>query len=196
MDLPLTFEPAKTVRAYNIIDFKDKSKGEEIPGWVSLWLTSGNRGLETEKDFQGRFVFVYSNEGNNFRALELLNDNFAPRQDFPRLAAARIEARFSDGVSYPDIEYGAFFEELIRAASDAAWTGAVRLDDFWVRKKYQPTEEDETESWEFLILLTIEKSRFTSQLESVFEMIAPDPAPSELQIAAANRVKDHFFEGF
>ena len=196
LNSPSPYEPVKTARAYTIIDFKNKTMGAPIPEWASLWLALGNRGVEAKNGFPGSFVFVYSSEGNNFRALELLKDNFAPLQDFPRLAAARIEARFSDGISYPDAEYGAFFEDLIRTASDAIWTGAIRVDDFWVQKKYQPSEEGETESWEFLILVTIEKSRFTSQLESVFEKVTPDPAPSELQIAAANRVKDHFFEGF
>ena len=196
LNIPPPPEPVITARVYTVMDFKDKSEGGFIPEWASLWLAQGNRGVETEKDFQGRFVFVYSNEGNNFRALELLNENFTPGQDFPRLAAARIEARFSDGVSYPDVEYGAFFEDLIRAASDTIWTGAVRVDDFWVRKKYQPSEEGETESWELLILVTIEKLRFTSQLEDIFQKIAPNPAPTMEQIAAANSVKEHFYEGF
>ena len=208
-NLPLPSEPAKTVRAYSIMDFKNKAKGEAIPEWVSLYLAQGNHGVETESVFRNRFVFVYSNEGNNFRALELLSENFSTRQDFPRLAAARIEARFSTGVPYPDIEYGAFFEALIRTASDAVWTGAARTDDFWLLKKYQSggepstreqgevsTVEDETENWELLILVTIEKSRFNSQLESIFQKITPDPQPSEEQIAAANGVKENFFEGF
>jgi len=194
--LPLPSEPVKDARVYSIVDFKDKTEGGFIPEWASLWLSSGNREVEAKNDFHDRFVFVYSNEGNNFRALELLMDNFTPGQDFPRLAATRIEARFSVGVPYPDVEYGAFYEDLIRTASDEPWAGVIQVDDFWVKKKYQSTEEGEAESWEFLILLTIEKYRFTSQMEYIFQKIVPDPTPSELQIAAANNVKEHFYEGF
>ena len=197
INLPPQYESVKSARAFTIVDFKNKTTGGVIPEWVNLWLSSGNRGVEAKSDFRGSFVFVYSNEGNNFRALELWNDNFTPGQDFPRLAASRIEARFSAGVSYPDYTYGNFFEALIRTASDEPWTGAIRTEDSWILKKYLPDEEEgETESWEFLILLTIEKPSFTSQLESVFQKVQPDPAPSEEQIAAANNVKEHFFEGF
>jgi hypothetical protein len=70
-------------------------------------------------------------------------------------------------------------------------------DDFWIRKKYIANEtEGEQENWEFLILVTIEKSLFSSQLERIFENIKPVPPPNVNQIAAANRVKEQFFENF
>jgi hypothetical protein len=169
--------------------------GEAIPEWVNIYFNSGLREVETLKTYQGSYVFVHKNEGNNFNALQLWKDNFSAELDFPRLAAARIEARFS--VPYPDEEYGAFYEALIRAASDASWTGAVRGDDFWVRKRYPPNEtEDEQESWEFLVLVTIEKSLFSSQLEKIFKNINPLPPPDGKQIAAFNQVKEQFFEKF
>jgi hypothetical protein len=42
----------------------------------------------------------------------------------------------------------------------------------------------------------MEKSRFSSQLETVFEKIEPIPPPDENQLAAVSRVKDTFFERF
>jgi hypothetical protein len=194
-ELPVIPEETKTPRTFTIIDYKNKTGGEAIPEWVNLYFNSGLREVEALKTYQGSYVFVYRNEGNNFNALQLWKDNFSAELDFPRLAAARIEARFS--VPYPDEEYGSFYEGLIRAASDASWTGAVMEDDFWVRKRYPPSEEEgEQENWEFLVLVTIEKSRFSSQLEKVFENINPLPPPNANQIAAANLVKERFFEKF
>jgi hypothetical protein len=196
-ELPPIPEEIKTPRTFTIIDYKNKSGGEALPEWVNLYLDSGLRKVESLNAYQDSYAFVYRNEGNNFSALQLWKDNFSAELDFPRLAAARIEARFSSAVPYPDEEYGAFYAELIRAASDASWSGAAKGDDFWVRKKYPPSDaENEQESWEFLILVTMEKSRFSSQLETIFKNINPNPPPNENQIAAANRVKDHFFERF
>jgi hypothetical protein len=194
-ELPLIPEETKTARTFTIIDFKNKTTGYVIPEWVNVYFDSGLRGVEALRTYQGSYVFVHRNEGNSFNALQLWKDNFSVNLDFPRIAAARIEARFS--VPYPYEEYGAFYEELIRAASDASWTGAITKDDFWARKRYTANEtEAEQENWEFLILVTIEKSLFSSQLEKIFESITPVPPPDKNQIAAINRVKAQFFESF
>jgi hypothetical protein len=196
-ELPTIPEEAKIPRTFTILDYKNKSIGGTVPEWVNSYHDSGLRGVEALKAYQDSYVFIHKNEGNNFNALQLWKDNFSAELDFPRMAATRIEARFSAAVPYPDEEYGTFYEELVRAASDASWTGAAIKDDFWIRKKYNPNEtEDEQETWEFLIFVTIEKSGFTSQLETIFEKINPIPPPSENQIAAANRVKEQFFEKF
>jgi hypothetical protein len=194
-ELPVIPEEKKAPRTFTIIDYKNKNSGEVIPEWVNLYFDSGLREVEALKAYQDSYAFVHRNEGNNFNALQLWKDNFSAELDFPRVAAARIEARFS--VPYPDEEYGSFYEELIRAASDASWAGAITKDDFWIYKRDPPNEtESERESWEFLILVTMEKSRFSSQLKTVFEKINPIPPPTENQIAAANRVKEQFFEKF
>ena len=195
--LPEIPEETKKPIIFTIIDYKNKSIGEAVPEWVNLYLDSGLREVEALKTYQGSYVFVHRNEGNNFNALQLWKDNFSVELDFPRLAATRIEARFSASVPYPDDEYGAFYEALIRAASDASWTGAKTEDDFWIRKRYPANEtESEQENLEFLVLVTIEKSLFSSQLEKIFENIKPIPPPDKNQIAAINQVKERFYEKF
>jgi len=196
-ELPEIPEETKTSRTFTIIDYKNKTTGEAIPDWVNIYLNYSLREVEALRTYQGSYAFVHKNEGNNFNALQLWKDNFSVELDFPRLAAARIEARFSANVPYPDDEYGAFYEALIRAASDASWTGATTKDDFWIRKRYPANETDgEHENLEFFVLVTIEKSRFSSQLEKIFESINPIPPPDKNQIAAINQVKERFYEKF
>ena len=174
-----------------------------MPPWVVLWLEKGNSEVETQDVFKDRFVFVARNEGNTFEALSRWTDSFSQELDFPRLAAERIGERFLHGVAFPDNEYGSFFEAIIRAASDAVWTGVQREDDFWLHRKYILTEEGSpgrnrqgTESWEFLILVSIEKTIFASQLDTLFQNLKPSPVPTKEQINTANRVKTRFYEGF
>ena len=185
------------VPSYTIMDYKYKTDGRNMPEWVSFYFEGGLRKVESLGAYEGCYVFISRSEGNSFNALNHWKDGFSPELDFPRLAAARIETRFSAAVPYPDEEYGSFFEALIRTASDAPWTGAVREDDFWVRLKISSgDDEPEIETWGFLILVTIEKTLFASQLNALFQNIKPNPQPSRNQITAANRVKDRFFEGF
>ena len=219
---PVAPDAAQRTAAYTITDYKNKAGGGAIPGWVRFWLDSAERGVENLDAYRDRYAFVARNEANNFNALNLWKDGFSAELDFPRLAAARIEARFSSAVPNPDASYGAFFEALIRAASDFPWTGAVRVDDFWILRRFDPDEgpsgyagEDsitesvasdgsiasggsvrETENWEMLILVTIERFIFESQLDRVFQSVNPEPPPSRDQRAVINRVKDRFFDGF
>jgi len=162
--------------------------------------------VEAMYAYQDRFVFISRSEGTNFNALAQWVEWFSPELDFPRLAAARIEARFLSGVSNPDNAYGSFFEALIRAASDAPWTGAVKEDHFWMRREFLPDEDELAdlgeasswieEDWKFLILVTMEKTLFSSQLDAVFRNVNPSPRPTREQNNAANRVRDRFFDGF
>jgi len=221
--------------SFIITDYKNKSTGEKTPEWVELWLNSGNGSqdgselrqtirsrlasgihrIETLDEYQDRYVFISWNEGSNFNALTQWTKGFSAELDFPRLAAARIEARLIASVPFPDDEYGSFFETLIRAASDSSWTGAVKEDDFWILRSYLPGSGEyetplgfnspETEgrppppprgAWEFLILVTINKTHFAAQLDDIFRRMNPRPTPSRDQINAANRVKEHFFDDF
>ena len=212
---------AEAPEAFTITDYKDKTSGASIPEWAELWLNSENsesgiHAIEALDAYRDRYVFISRNIGNNFNALTQWSKGFSPEQDFPRFAAARIEARLSNSVPFPDNEYGAFYETLVRTAADASWYGAVRVDDFWIHREFRAgsgedgepsganepnTQENLTSSparevWEFLILVTIDRTLFASQLDDIFRNMDLKPVPSRDQAAAVNKVKDHFFEGF
>ena len=193
-----TYEAVQESVPYIITDHKNSD--EPLPEWVSKWLEGGIKEAQSLDAFEDRLVFISENKGSNFNALGLWNNGFSLEQDFPRLAAARIKERFISSTPFPDEMYGSFFIHLIRAASDAPWTGAVREDDFWIRRKYLPTEdevpEEAREEWVFLILVTMEKSLFASQLDAVFRSVNPSPRPSREQTNAVNRIRDRFLDDF
>ena len=205
-------------RPYIISDFQERTGG--IPEWVTHYLEGGVRKVETLDAYEGRFAFVSRNEGNNFAALNQWAEGFSADLDFPRLASSRIEDRFLQSVPYPDNEYGPFFEELIRSASDASWISsgnderknAEKEDEFWIQKTYMPLTDalssnpdaeppsesvpPMNETYEFLILVTMDKSAFASRFEDIYQNVNPERRPTKDQIAAANRVKERFYEGF
>lgn len=198
-------------RPFTITDFRNRAEGQSKPEWVNHWLEGGIHAVETLDAHEGRYVFISRNNGSNFKALSQWAQWFSPELDFPRLAAARVEARFLSGVSRPDNVYGSFFIALISAASDALWTGAIKEDYFWIRREFYPAEDDffgagvnagnngsplPEEDWEFLILVTIDETLFASQLDGIFRGIRPIPQPTREQTNAANRVIERFFDGF
>ena len=217
-----TLGPARNYSRLLILDHKNMADEGDIPEWLYLFIYGDIQEVEALDTYEDRHVFVSRNEGSNPAALGHWLEGFSAELDFPRLAAARIEERFISSVVYPDQEYGSFYEAMIRAASDAAWTGAVREDDFWIKWSTviepewqddpdQPDTPDtiveaetdimvDTEAEEeflvFYVLVTIDRTLFASQLDLVFNNINPTPPPSRSQLAAANRVMDRFFDGF
>ena len=182
---------------YIITSHKNTAAEIEMPGWVIAYIDGGLPQIETLSAYHGSFAFVARNESNNFTAMNHWMAGFSPELDFPRLAASRIEERFFSSAPLPDQEYGSYYEAMVRAASDYPWAGAIRGENFWIQKNYLPFgDEDEKEAWEFMILLTIDKTSFVFQLENVFKDVKPNPPPTKDQLNAINRVKDKFFEGF
>ena len=212
--LPLYSGALGETRPYTISGSEYRDEG--MPEWVIRYLEGGIHEVEALEGLETRFAFISRNEGQNFAALSQWAEGFSAELDFPRMASSRIEARFLQSVPYPDNEYGPFFEELIRTASDASWmgaeAGAEKADEFWIRKTYLPQAEaaggeldgeelpgaavQMSETYEFFILVTIEKAVFASRLGEVFQNVSPERRPSREQIAAANRVKEKFFDGF
>ena len=210
-----TPELTGTSGSFIITNYKNKDAGEKIPEWADLWINFGVHEVEAHSAYQDRYVFISRNEGNNLNALTQWARGFSPELDFPRLVAVRIEARLSASVTFPDDEYGAFYETLIRTAADTTWTGIVREDDFWIHREFTAgSEEYERPAWadnietdgrssapvketlEYFILVTINKSHFASQLDDIFRKVNPKPQPSRNQLNAVNKVKERFFDGF
>ncbi|MDR2418958.1 MAG: hypothetical protein LBD79_07880 [Treponema sp.] len=183
--------PADTsVEPFSVIDHKPPS----IPEWVSRYEAGGVQAIEAMSAYQNKYVFVSINRGTNTKALELWLSGFSVLQDFPRLVSARVQARFSNAASsYPDGEYGNYFEASVKATTDAVYQGAVREDDFWVLKRYFLGENWDV--YEFLILLSIDKTTLGNQINTLLNTIPFDSLSKE-QIDAVNQLRASFYEDF
>ena len=185
--------------SWELLNYRDRDRGGLIPAWASLYLNGNFAAIEKLPEYRDLYVFIGENSGTNFNALKQWEGAFSPDLDFARLAAARIEKRFLDAaVTYPDDEYGSYFEALIREASDAVWEGAQRKDDFWVYRSY-PAEDEFSEIgqiYDFLILVCIEKNLLDEQIKTVMQNVKPEAPLSRDQRNAVSRVQEHFFEGF
>jgi hypothetical protein len=202
--------PLNTVIPWQITDYRGKTEDAAILPWVIPYLEGGNNAVEALDEYQDRYVFISWISGTNFNALEQWRVGFSPELDFARLGAARMEKRFLSSASKnPDDEYGSFFETMIRTASDASWAGAIKEEDFWVKRYFleidgsggepRPSasaEVSEREAWDFFILVTVEKASFISQTMNLLKGIKPSPPLSRDQTTAVNRILDRFFEGF
>ncbi|MDR1099920.1 MAG: hypothetical protein LBL28_05500 [Treponema sp.] len=180
-----------------IQDYQDAALGGIIPEWLSRFLLQGNLGVEEMEIYRNSYVFVGINQGTNFKALGHWTEGFTAAQDFPRLAAVRIEERLLGAASlYPDDEYGEFFEALVKNSSDAVYTGAIKESSFWILRQYGENAALAGERYDFFVLVTIAKSEFQAQVHAIMDGIRTNVPPTRDQAAAINRIKETFFDLF
>jgi hypothetical protein len=182
--------------AYRITDYQGREEGQVMPPWLVSYLAEGTPAVEALPQYENSYVFVGENRGANRNILGQWLKGFTVMQDFPRLAAARIQARFILDLSEnPDKVYGRYFEQAIKAASDALFTGALRETDCWILKQYGD-EQEGREELQFFVLIVVDKAALETQINGILDGIPPDPAAAKEQISAISRLRSSFFQGF
>jgi hypothetical protein len=200
-ELPIQWTPppqVEVIQLYQIIDYKTKALGEEIPEWVNRYESEGIPGIEGLPQYDDTYIFISELEGSNFNALQQWTSGFVLSKDFSRLVASRIQSRITKTVgTYPDGEYGRFFETLIKAASNAVYSGAVQEGDFWVLKQYFKEDgvSPDREVYNFLILVSMNKTILKLQINEILSTLGPIPL-TKAQTVSVNRLKETFFDSF
>jgi hypothetical protein len=163
---------------------------------------------EVEKlDFNlNRYVFIGKNRSANFIALNKWAGNFTVIQDFPRLAAVRIEKRLNSTASlYPDDEYGEFYEALVKKAFSAEYLDAVKEQTYWIKITADQGNNaagapagaaTPSEVYEFYVFVSMEKSKMQSIIKTMMADSLIAVTPTRAQNVAINRLRQIFFEGF
>jgi hypothetical protein len=148
--------------------------------------------------YEDKYVFIAECAGLSLNALNKWADAFIPGQDTAQLIAYRIQTRFQTyGTIPPEQDYGRFYENTVRIAADAKYSGARREEDCWIMKQY-PGEGDvpEENEYVFLVLVTVDRQSLREQLESVLAAAAKDIDLTKDQNSAVTRFRLAFFDGF
>jgi hypothetical protein len=207
-------EQAESAESGQMVESQNGPANAPVPEWVSRFLNGGIRQLEAQGVLSNHYLFVGRNRGTNLNALYQWAEAFTVAQDFPRLAALRIENRLLAAASlYPDDEYGEFFEAMIKNASDAEYPEAVKEESFWVKwrisgdtmaqaaseeesETVEPENPAERESYEFFVLISIDKIMLQVRIEELLANTQTAVSPTRAQSASINRLRLNFFEGF
>jgi hypothetical protein len=194
----LDFVPNQTnqqkVAAYIVLDYKDKNA--PIPEWVTRYQTEGIPGVEALSEYQDKYIFIAENSGSNINALKQWDSSFQVDLDLPRLVSARVQAclTLAASATYPDREFGPFFEAAVKRSSDIVYDG-VKEADFWSLRQYSANEAVSEKLYNFLILVLVDKSLLQVEIHTVLNGIDLKPL-SDDQRDAVDQIKDTFFAGF
>ncbi|WP_304224172.1 hypothetical protein [Gracilinema caldarium] len=185
---------------YVVIDHKTMALGGSIPDWLEVYMNGGGlRDIEALPKYKDVFVFVGEDSGTNLNALRQWATGFSVAQDMARLVSTRVQARFAGAAAgSPDDEYGRYFENVVKTASDATYSGARKEADFWVLKRYFKDDGKtvDREVYDYYVLVTIDKETLKKQIENVLNGVKPDKPLTKEQQTAVDRVKQSFYEGF
>jgi len=185
---------------YVVIDHKTMALGGAIPEWLEVYMNGGGlRDIEALPKYKDVFVFVGEESGTNLNALRTWATGFSVAQDMARLVSTRVQARFAGAAAgSPDDEYGRYFENVVKTASDATYSGARKEADFWVLKRYFKDDGKtvDREVYDYYVLVTIDRETLKKQIENVLNGVKPDKPLTKEQQTAVDRVKQSFYEGF
>ena len=201
-------EEADVVESGKLIESQRGAPSVALPEWVSRYLGGrspgeGLRQVEYLNAYRNAYVFIGKNRGTNLNALRQWAAEFTVAQDFPRLAAVRIEKRLlATAALYPDDEYGEFFEALIKKSSDAEYPEAKKGESFWVKWQVSAAESAETENpvvrelYELFIIISIDKNALQTRVRDLLSNTRTTVPPTRDQAASISRIQQHFFEEF
>ncbi len=185
---------------YVVIDHKTMALGGTIPDWLDVYMNGGSlRDIEALPKYKDVYVFVAEDQGTNLNALRQWATGFSVAQDMARLVSTRVQARFAGAaVGSPDDEFGRYFENVVKTAADASYSGARKEADFWVLKRYfkEDGKTVDKEVYDYYVLVTIDRELLKKQIDNVLNNVNVDKPLTKEQQTAVERVKQSFYEGF
>jgi hypothetical protein len=202
-------EQARLFDSWEIINSQNGQGSVGIPEWVRWYVDNEIKEIEALDRFSGKYIFIGDNGGGNFSALQQWANGYTVEQDLPRLITRRAERRLVSSASlYPDDEYGEYYEFLIRDISNGEYSGAVKEQTFWLKRKIVNSAETDDitntqskpdtaqERYEFLVLISVDKETLQRQIQGIMTRIKTKIIPTKEQAAAIAKIKNTFFEGF
>jgi hypothetical protein len=183
---------AKNAFLADVLDYKDSSR-RDIPLWVTAYFNGEN--IENLPQYRGKYLFVSRQIGNDLNVLSQLTGDV--EKDFPLLIASRVQKSLTRNIKiYPDAEYGAFFEEAVKAFYDANFEGIIKEDDFWIKRRITQEDGMDSETFDFLTLVSVDKNILVLQINTLLFGVNPSEEPTREQASAIIHIKNNFFNYF
>lgn len=188
------YMPRDNNEAFTIIDYQNKNTGGTVPRWLNVWKTRGPDAVEKLPAYSGKYCFVMEQRARELDVLLRWMLAFKIERNFRFMAQRRIHRVWTrDLTRSPDLLYGRFYENLLRACSRSEWTGSETERFFWVKARVDETQE---ERYSIFVLASMEKSAFQAELESIYRSIPVEKTDTRAQAAAVLEARATFWQRF
>jgi hypothetical protein len=161
-----------------LMDSKTKSFGVPVPEWVATYGVNGMSAVERMTAYKDLTVFIGEETGTNLQALQAWGNTFSANA----LISQRLKTTFestakgaqagstgSTTSGAPPANFDNYMEAVLEAATKATFSGARKENDWWGKYRYYRGDGKtvDREEYRFYILVTMDKTVFDRQLESL-----------------------------
>lgn len=177
-----------------VLEHKGTALGvNQLPVWVETYITEGVLAVEKLSSYEGSYCFVGEESGTNIDALQSWVSSFDIPSEIAANVSTRVNALFTGAASgSPDGEYGTYFENIVKSTSSASYSGARKVNDWWVlTRRYDPDQKKKyTDEYRCYVLYTIDKDLLDQQVLEMMDKVASDTVgTTDAQKSAFNNVR-------
>ncbi len=177
-----------------VLEHKGTALGvNQLPVWVETYITEGVLAVEKLASYEGSYCFVGEESGTNIDALQSWVSSFDIPSEIAANVSTRVNALFTGAASgSPDGEYGTYFENIVKSTSSASYSGARKVNDWWVlTRRYDPDQKKKyTDEYRCYVLYTIDKDLLDQQVLEMMDKVASDTVgTTDAQKSAFNNVR-------
>ncbi|MDR1748271.1 MAG: hypothetical protein LBR47_04355 [Spirochaetaceae bacterium] len=175
-----------------VIEHKGTSLGiNDLPLWVDTYVSQGILGLEAMPEYKDFYCFVGENTGTNLNSLLSWVTGFNISQEMARTISTKVQALFVGAATgSPEAAYGSYFENVVKTTSEASFSGARKVNDWWVYVRYYNDDGKTVQKNEYraFVLTIIPKAQLDQQVMNIINGVDSSAATPE-QLTAIDRVK-------
>ena len=127
-----------------VLEHKGTALGvNQLPVWVETYIAEGVLAVEKLSSYEGSYCFIGEEAGTNLDALQVWVSSFDIPSEIAANVSTRVNALFTGAASgSPDGEYGTYFENIVKSSSGASYSGARKVNDWWVMtRRYDPDQK-------------------------------------------------------
>ena len=177
-----------------VLEHKGTALGvNQLPVWVETYITEGILAVEKLSSYEGSYCFIGEEAGSNLDALQVWVSSFDIPSEIAANVSTRVNALFTGAASgSPDGEYGTYFENIVKSTSSASYSGARKVNDWWVMtRRYDPDQKKKyVDEYRCYVLYTIDKDLLDRQVLEMMDKVASETkGATEAQKSAFDNVR-------
>ncbi len=186
-------KPLEGIVKTEVLEHKGTVLGiNQLPVWVETYVANGITGLEKLSDYSGSYCFVGEETGTNLNAVQTWAASFDVSRDIAASVANRVESLFTGAATgSTEGSYGTYFENIVKSAASATYSGARKINDWWilVRRYDADVKKQYTDEYRAYVLYTIDKDVLDRQVFDMMDKVAAESELTDAQLVAVDRVK-------
>ena len=177
-----------------VLEHKGTALGvNQLPVWVETYIAEGVLAVVKLSSYEGSYCFIGEEAGTNLDALQVWVSSFDIPSEIAANVSTRVNALFTGAASgSPDGEYGTYFENIVKTSSGASYSGARKVNDWWVMtRRYDPDQKKKyVDEYRCYVLYTIDKDLLDRQVLEMMDKVATETVgATDAQKSAFNNVR-------